>query len=127
MDKIKMVKNKKRQKRIGIFLLTLAIFVGAVRGFTMETFAQKNTSHVSFSVIDNQKGPNLPITVPNGKQNYLIGVPTQTTTALLPKLGFQKKLFLSIIGCEIVLFGILLILLFWRKKESQQGERKHNI
>lgn len=127
MDKIKMVKNKKRQKRIGIFLLTLAIFVGAVRGFTMETFAQKNTSHVSFTVIDNQKGPNLPVAVPNGKQNYLIGVPTQTTTALLPKLGFQKKLFLSIIGCEIVLFGILLILLFWRKKESQQGERKHNI
>lgn len=80
------------------------------------------TSTAQVTIVDNGYRPTAPIVVPDGHENYLIGIAPHDRQGLIPKFGSQELFSLIVIGIEVIVFAILLFLLLKKRKKEQTDE-----
>lgn len=107
--------------KIGLVLFSSLLIVTFNLVLSFPVVASE-TSTAQVTIVDNGYRPTAPIVVPDGHENYLIGIAPHDRQGLIPQFGSQELFSLIVIGIEVVVFAILLFLLFKKRQKEQTDE-----
>lgn len=107
--------------KIGLVLFSSLLIVTFNLVLSFPVVASE-TSTAQVTIVDNGYRPTAPIVVPDGHENYLIGIAPHDRQGLIPQFGSQELFSLIVIGIEVVVFTILLLLLFKKRQKEQTDE-----